>query len=118
MGGFSILYNYDKVRTIDFYKNHSYSVYLDGNKAMERIEGMDAPNDTRVLLLRDSNAGVVAPFLALAFRRLDTLDLCYFTGSVRSYIDQEKPDLVLVMYRPFFQGNTELNTHTAMFDFR
>ncbi|MBR1456289.1 MAG: hypothetical protein IJ594_03905 [Oscillospiraceae bacterium] len=117
-GDFSVLYSYKVLEDVDYYNACAYCAYLHGNKPFESITNELADNDLHILILRDSFGAVVVPFLALGAQRVDTLDLRTFTGSVRAYIEQEQPDLVMVMYSPVFFGDTNTSTHTAMFDFQ
>lgn len=118
-GDFSILYMKEMLSRIDYYNLHAYSAYLYGNKPLETIINQNAGNDLHVLLLRDSFGSVIAPFLSLAVNRLDTIDPREFTGSIRSFIDQEHPDLVMVLYSPFCLNDpTLLDSHKSLMDFR
>jgi LmbE family N-acetylglucosaminyl deacetylase len=51
-------------------------------------------------------------------KQLDILDLRHFTGSLRSYITETKPDMVIVLYNPNAIAAPDYATHTSMFDFR
>ena len=68
------------------------------------------------MLLRDSYACVLTPFLALDCGELITIDLRYFNDDLLTYVDWLEPDLVIVMYTAgsaaldelfdFFPGDT------------
>jgi LmbE family N-acetylglucosaminyl deacetylase len=55
--------------------------------------------------------------LALAEKNIDAIDLRHFTGSVKKYIEESKPDLVIVMYN-VIGGDINYSTHKDKFDFR
>ena len=61
------------------------------------------PSGKKILMIRDSFACVVAPFLALQSSELHVCDLrnLELPGeriNVKDYIEQMKPDYVLVLY--------------------
>ena len=47
-----------------------------------------------------------------------TLDVRHFTGSVKSYIDEHKPDVVIVMYTEVQTKPIDWQAHTDKYDFR
>jgi hypothetical protein len=57
-----------------------------------------APNDKKVLLVRDSFACAFTPFLAQSCAQLDTIDMRAFQGTIAQYIVESKPDIVLFLY--------------------
>ena len=60
-----------------------------------------APNDKRILLIRDSFSCTLAPFLALDAKEITTIDLRHFTEcSIEDYIKNGNFDLVIVAYNP------------------
>lgn len=73
-----------------------YSAYLGGNHALTRVT---CPGETRpkLMLVKDSFAHALAPFLAQHFD-LVLVDLRYYTSSVRRLWEAEQPDAVLVLY--------------------
>ena len=83
---------------------------------MARIYNLLAPDRPRIMLLRDSYACVLTPFLALDCGELITIDLRYFNDDLLTYVDWLEPDLVIVMYTAgsaaldelfnFFPGDT------------
>lgn len=118
-GDFSILYDQNGLRYGDYYHRSAYESYAYGNRSYISIENELADNDRHVLLIKDSFGDAFAPFLALEIRKLDILDLRCFTGSVRSFIEQHHPDVVLVMYyNAEYSNEMELTKHKDLFDFR
>ena len=51
-----------------------------------------------MVLLRDSFACAITPFLALSCSELTTIDLRYFQGDLLETIQGLEPDLVLTLY--------------------
>ena len=81
-----------------YYTQSTYDTYLQGDNAQLRITNYLKPDGLKILVIKDSFANVVMPFLALAAREVDALDLRHFTGSVYSFIEQTRPDVVIVLY--------------------
>ncbi len=77
-----------------------YDSYSHGNPAYTHIENLNSENDTKVLLIRDSFSGIMAPYVALQVGTLDVLDLRYFNGSLEAYLDEHEYDAVVVAYNP------------------
>jgi hypothetical protein len=84
-----------------------------------QIENQLEADNHKILIIRDSFSDCVISCLALAEKNVDSLDIRYFTGSVKAYIEQSAPDLVIVMYNPSeISGEIDYSTHTDAFDFR
>ena len=101
-------------------QNSAYCVYLNEDYAQMIISNQSRTLDLqsqstpkKLLILKDSTALVVAPFLALSYDEVHLLDLRAFQGDVLSYVEDYQPDMVLIMYNP-----GALEQHNAnMFDF-
>ncbi len=104
-GGFSKLYNYQHVEKVDYYNLNPYEAYIWGNNAQMLIHNYNVENGSRVLLVKDSFANSVAPFLACGVEDVDILDVRYFTGSLETYIQATKPDVVIVLYNAAMLGD-------------
>ncbi|MCD8390576.1 MAG: hypothetical protein LUD03_01890 [Firmicutes bacterium] len=74
-----------------------YPVYLDGNHSYVRIENTGAA-EGRLLLIKDSYAHCLAPFLALHNSVTDMVDLRYYLSSVSELVSREKYDSILIVY--------------------
>jgi hypothetical protein len=116
-GAFDIFYWYDHINQIDYYNLNPYATYLNGGYyPVMVIHNNLLNNGKQVLLIKDSFAITVVPFMALGIETIHILDRRDFTGSVKTYIEQYKPDMVMVMYNPMMLvPNPEWST---MFDFR
>ena len=88
------LYNYDRLAIKD-----KYTFFLGGNIPRAVVDtgtvDVDAPS---LLLLRDSYADSLVPFLTDAFSEIHLIDLRYYTGSVKEYIAENNIDRVLLLY--------------------
>lgn len=103
--------DYTQIDTKDYYNKNPYAMYTGGDFPLNVIRNDRNPEGKRVLLIRDSYSCAFAPFLALACKELDIVDLRYFSGSLSDYIQETKPDLVMVLYTA---GTT---TNSAVFRF-
>ncbi len=74
-----------------------YPVYLDGNHALTTIENADADGGT-LLVVKDSYAHGLAPFLAADYRTVYLLDLRYYRGSVSAFAAERGVDELLFLY--------------------
>lgn len=109
-----VLFNTDSLND-DYYNTSVYSTYLSGNKALTTIMNNDCKNGIRILVIGDSYNKCVVPYLSQAVENIDLLDRRYFDGSVLNYIDQTKPDVVLVAYTPTLIDNAE--GHNSPYNF-
>ena len=117
-GGSEIFYDMSKVQNIDYYRSHAYSAYMYGNKPLERISNRKAGNEKKLLMLRDSLGSCVAPFLALEFQEVLCVDRRYFDGSIRTLLEKEQPDAVIMLCLPDYEGSRGEGAGKAVFDFR
>jgi len=86
----------------------SYGAFLHGDNPLTRIENMLSPNSTRVLMIKQSKANVLCPYLAFTVRYLDVIDPRKFDGSIRSFIKQTRPDIVITCNDVMYEGSEEL----------
>lgn len=86
------LYNYDKLTIKD-----KYTFFLGGNIPRAVVD-TGTENAPSLLILRDSYADSLVPFLTDAFSEIHLIDLRYYTGSVKEYIAEHNIDRVLLLY--------------------
>lgn len=77
-----------------------YTYYAGGDYGVSRIKNYYNPTGPRILLVRDSFACALTPYLAYVASEVITVDPRYFSGDFLSYVDWTTPDVVLVMYAP------------------
>lgn len=124
VGDFTVAYNKARMADQPFYDVRSgdpYQMYSYGRSAIEYFDNLLLPaSGKRVLLLRDSYANPMGPFLALGIKELSMVCLDNYTGSLRSFIEEYKPDVVMVMCIAGELGGGKINrkTHRHYFDFR
>ncbi len=83
------LYDKSKINGVD-----KYAVFFGGNHA--RVDVTFGENREKLLVIRDSFADSIAPFLAMHYD-LIMLDLRYFDGNIGDILSQEKPNGVLIL---------------------
>lgn len=102
-GGFEdIFINYSGLDSvIEEGGGYAYEQILYGNRPYVKITNLNNSSGPRVLMIRDSFAIAVAPYLAFSCSELVLLDMRSsngnFTGSVVECINQFSPDIVLVL---------------------
>ncbi len=74
-----------------------YKMFLGGNQPLCVMENPDAEGG-RLLVIRDSYADTLAPFLSLDFQEVHLFDLRYNRTSLKDYVEQNGIDQVLVLY--------------------
>ena len=85
-----------------YFKNHlkeddKYPVFIDGNHALETITNKNVKSG-KVLVIKDSFAHSIAPFLAENYNTVTLVDLRYYKNSISQLVKQGKYDEVLVIY--------------------
>lgn len=74
-----------------------YPYFLGGNQPLCVVKGRN-PDAPKLLLIRDSYADAMTPFLAESFSEVHLYDLRYNLMSVKNYIEQNDIDHVVVLY--------------------
>lgn len=88
----SSLYHPEKLAVKD-----KYAYFLGGNQPLCVIKNPDAANG-KLLVIRDSYADSLAPFLAEAFQEVHLFDLRYNNLSLKQYVADNGIGQVLVLY--------------------
>ena len=87
----------------DFYHGDLYSIYSGGNNRLQIFKNNLMDDGKKMLIIRNSYAGVVTPYLALQASELHLIDnreMEYLNGEqidIESYIEEIKPDYVLII---------------------
>ena len=88
----------------DYYHDITYVTYSGGDYRLQIVKNRQNPTGAKILIIRDSFACVVTPFLALQTSELhvcDIRDYDYLTGTrvnLEEYIQKNTPDYVIVLY--------------------
>lgn len=118
-GDYSVCYNMDRLGTGNYYAENPYGVCNYGMVPMVEIENLLDAENKRIVILQGSFGDCVVSGLALGVKNVTALDLREFTGSVKAYLEEVHPDLVIVMYNSERVGNEiDLTGHMDQFDFR
>lgn len=84
----------------DPFAGNPYTYYAGGDYGFTRIKNYYNPQGPKVLLVRDSFACAITPFLAYSCSELVIVDPRYFQGDFLTYANWVGPDVVLVLYSP------------------
>lgn len=99
-----VLIHKEHIEEKDLYNKNPYATYLGGDYREQIIENKDNKGGKRVLILKDSFSCAFAPFFSTVTKDtylLDMRDFAEFAGNridVAKYIEETKPDIVMVMY--------------------
>ncbi len=74
-----------------------YPVFLDGNHSFVRVTNTAAPEGT-LIVVKDSYAHTLVPFLSQNYRNIIMVDLRYYKKDVSALAETEKADGVLFLY--------------------
>ena len=112
-GDFASTINYEEIEDPDIYHRECYLALLSfigcGKAAVINNE---PPNDVRILIVGDSLAIPETSLLALNCKTCELIDPRYFKGSIKAYIKENKPDVVINTY-----STTIIQDYYPIFDF-
>lgn len=86
-----------RVETKDFFNGNPYTYYAGGDYDLLTIENHNNPDGPVLLMVRDSMACAVTPFLALGCSTLVQVDTRFYTGDVAQLALDVGADMVLVL---------------------
>lgn len=117
-GDFTIMYDMEMVKKRDFYGGNPYAAYGYGDMPEIKVHNFTNEHlrDKKILIIKDSMVDTVLPFMSMGLKDITLLDIRYFNGSVRRYVEDCKPDIVIVMYKPSYVPIVW--NHKDKFDFR
>lgn len=75
-----------------------YSTFLGGNQPLCVIQNENVTDGSKLLLIRDSYADSLAPFLAQRFSEVHLLDLRYYRASAAQYAAENGIGEIVVLY--------------------
>ncbi len=75
-----------------------YTVFLDGNHSVVRINNPDAKNKGTLLVVRDSYTNCLGGFLCESYENVILVDLRYYKKTVSELCVEENVDRVLICY--------------------
>jgi len=90
----------------DYFKDNAYCTYIGGDYPLVQHRNRTAPNNLKILMIKDSFMLPVQAFLSTMFSQIDVVDPRYLTEcTVAEYVDMTKPDIVILMCNPSILGN-------------
>ena len=115
-GDFSVTYNMKQAE----YGNVAYGTYNYGGHQLSKIHNLLNSNHKKLLMIDDSMAYVLIPFLSLGIEYIEEMDLRLFSGSLKSYIKSSMPDIVITAYNSGWPGLTRAAKYPVnkFYDFR
>lgn len=118
-GDYQIIYDTSQLGDADYYGKNPYAAFNYGDQPLIKITNRNSTVDKKILFIHDSFGDCVLSNLALGVRYVDSIDLRYFNGSLKTYIRENKPDIVIVMYSAgaYNSVEDEDQSHTWLFDF-
>ena len=75
-----------------------YSMFLGGNQSLGVVTNTNNPDGPKLLIIRDSYADSLVPFLTAHYSEIHLIDPRYYHLSVKDYVDQNGIDQALVLY--------------------
>ena len=93
----------DTVHDSVFYRERleeldKYTVYLDGNHSLVRVQNPSAAGKGKLLVIRDSYENCLGTFLAEGYAEVVLVDLRYYKEPISELVKQEEFDDILVCY--------------------
>ena len=84
----------------------TYNTWNHGIRAIKTYRNnLVEDENIKILLLTESYSDVISPFIACAYSNVDEVDLRIFTGSLKTFIEETKPDLIISMYSAYDLGS-------------
>lgn len=74
-----------------------YSLFIGGNNSLVKIK-TNVENDKRLLIIKDSYAHALIPFIANHFSEVHIIDLRYYNDNIVKYVDDNNIDNVVILY--------------------
>lgn len=75
-----------------------YAYFLDANHGLIQIRNQDIDSNEKLLIIKDSYANCLVPFLAENYKEVDVIDLRFFNLPISSYLKSYQYDRIIVLY--------------------
>lgn len=116
-GDFDLILDEKVLKIEDLYKTNPYAAYTYGDQPYISIKNNKDGLKGKVLVVGDSFAEVIVPFLAMGCEQVDRIDLRHFNGSLRNFLENNHYDVVMLLQsRP--GENYDAESHNSGWDFR
>lgn len=97
-----VMFDKALLSTKDYYGFSIYEAISHGNRPLLQVTNRETGNTLKVLFIRDSFSLAVIPYFSMMARQSDWIDVRptngNFNGSLKTYIDETKPDVVILMH--------------------
>lgn len=91
--------NFESIYKLDnLLKRDKYAVFLDGNHSKIKIMNESNNNGKRLVVIKDSFANNMIPFIANNYEETIVIDLRYFQENINTFFKDNKFDDILVLY--------------------
>lgn len=112
------LFNYEEIAGDKLYYDNCYAFYGYGDQAYISIHNKERNDGRRILVIKESFADAMYPYMCHMAEYVDVIDLRAFDGSLQTFIQKTNPDTVIVIYGVSgFQGS-DSSVAADAFDFR
>ena len=81
-----------------YFTQNPYVVYTNGDHDLALFENAGAHLDSKILIIKDSFSLPLRAFLSVSVSHIATLDLRYYNQSLREFIEDYQPDIVMMIY--------------------
>lgn len=90
---YNSIYDFSKINSRD-----KYSMFIRGNNALTIIDNKNLKNGKKILVIKDSFANSLVPFLTQNFEEVHVIDLRSFNIKISNYMEENDFDNILVLY--------------------
>ncbi len=106
LGDFNVFLDHRNLDNKEKWPFSAYESYIYGNSAYTKIENLSINDNHKILIIKDSYANAIIPYLSQVVKRVDVVDIRtslpdHFNGSIMSLIDENQYDAVLFIYNAF-----------------
>lgn len=92
------LYDYSMIQTPSLDSTKHFQFYSYGDPPLLQIHNNQRTDGKRILVIKDSFARVMVPYMCNMAEYIDVIDLRHFDGSLKTYIEENTPDSVIIVY--------------------
>ena len=91
--------NYDSIYDISKAElRDKYSLFLRGNNSLTIIKNSKLQNNKKILVIKDSFANSLVPFLTQNFEEVHVVDLRSFNSKISDYMNENNFDNIIILY--------------------
>ncbi len=92
------LYDYKVIQQPSLTSTRHFQFYSYGDPPLLRIHNNQRSDGKRILVIKDSFARVMVPYMCNMAEYVDVIDLRHFNGSLKTYMEENTPDSVIIVY--------------------